>query len=123
MRRRRFQKPKIKNVRGYWIAQYRDLGGRKRKVSLGPVKTTTKREAEEKLGKILGPINATTSEPSPEMKFGHLVRQVYFPFYKLKWKQSTADSNEPRIEFHLISAFENRPLSNLKIAGTSCSLS
>src|ERR1035441_4320646 len=31
MRRRRYRKPKIKNVKGYWIAQYRDLGGTKRR--------------------------------------------------------------------------------------------
>src|SRR6516164_10563707 len=38
MRRRRYRKPRVKNVNGYRIAQYRDLGGRKRKVSLGPLK-------------------------------------------------------------------------------------
>ena len=66
VRRRRYQKPRIKNVNGYWIAQYRDLAGRKRKVSLGPVKTTRKGEAEEKLSEILEPINAKRDEPSPQ---------------------------------------------------------
>jgi hypothetical protein len=68
MRRRRYQKPKIRNVKGYWIAQFRDLGGTKRKVSLGPVRTTKKSEAEERLAKILEPINSRRAEPSPSMK-------------------------------------------------------
>lgn len=112
MRRRRYQKPTIKNVNGYWIAQYRDLGGTKRKVSLGPVKTTRKGEAEQKLNEILAPINARRDAPSPQMKFGQFVRQVYFPFYKRKWKGSTADANEDRIPHHLVSAFEARTLSS-----------
>jgi integrase len=114
MRRRRYQKPRVSKVNGYWIGQYRDLSGRKRKASFGPVRTTRKGDAEKKFDEILAPINARRHEPSPEMKFGHFVRQVFFPFYKRKWKQSTADSNEPRIEFHLISAFENRPLSSFR---------
>ena len=40
-----------------WIAQYRDLGGTKPKVSLGPVRATRKGVAEERLNAILVPIN------------------------------------------------------------------
>jgi integrase len=97
-------------VEGYWIAQYRDLGGIKRKVSLGPVKATTKREAEERLDKILEPINSRLDEPSPEMKFGSFVRQVYLPFYSRKWKGSTTKTNTDRVEHHLLSEFDRRPL-------------
>ena len=95
MRRRRYRKPKIKNVKGYWIAQFRDLGGTKRKVSLGPVKTTRKSDAEERLATILEPINSRRDEPSPEIKFGPFVRQIYLPFYSRKWKRSTAATNGP----------------------------
>jgi len=98
MRRRRYQKPKIKNVKGYWIAQYRDLGGAKRKVSLGPVKATRKSDAEEKLAGILEPINSRRAEPSPDIKFGPFVRQIYLPFYRRKWKGSTTATNEDRLE-------------------------
>jgi hypothetical protein len=87
--RRRYQKPRIKNVKGYYIAQYRDLGGTKRKVSLGPVKTTKKSEAEERLAGILEPINSRRSEGSAGTKFGSFVRQIYLPFYGRKWKGST----------------------------------
>jgi integrase len=110
MRRRRYQKPKIKNVKGYWIAQFRDLGGTKRKVSLGPVKTTKKSEAEERLASILEPINSRRAEPSPDMKFGPFVRQTYLPFYTRKWKGSTTATNVDRLDHHLLDVFEERPL-------------
>src|SRR5215813_6175450 len=110
MRRRRYQKPKIRNVKGYWIAQYRDLGGTKRKVSLGPVRTTKKSEAEGKLGRILEPINSRRDEPSPNMTFGQFVRQIYLPFYRRKWKGSTTDTNEERLTRLLLNEFEDRSL-------------
>ena len=54
------------------IAQHRDLGGTKPKVSLGPVRTTRKGVAEERLNAILVPINVATvsmvvmgARPSP----------------------------------------------------------
>jgi hypothetical protein len=110
MRRRRFQKPKIKNVEGYWIAQFRDLGGTKRKVSLGPAKKTRKHDAEVMPAKILEPINARCLEPSPEMTFGQFVRQIYVPFYSRKWKESTRETNWDRVRYHLVSVYEERLL-------------
>ena len=95
---------------GYWIAQYRDLASIKRKVSLGPVKTTSKREAEERLDKILEPINSRLDEPSPDMKFGPFIRQVYFPFFSRKWKGSTMATNLDRVNYHLVTEFDERRL-------------
>ena len=112
MRRRRFQKPKIKNVGGYWIAQFRDLEGTKKRTSLGPVSKVKKYEAEEKLAQILEPLNTRLAEPTPNCTFGQFIRQIYLPFYKRKWKTSTAVSNEDRLGFHLTGPFEDRPLSN-----------
>jgi integrase len=111
MRRRRFQKPKIRNTGGYWIAQYRDLDGRKRKVSLGPVAKTKKFEAEKKLSGLLEPLNAAATEPGADILLGAFVRHIYLPFYRRKWKTSTAYSNEGRITLHLLGDLEERPLS------------
>jgi integrase len=113
MRRRRYRKPRIKNVGGYWIAQYRDLDGTKRKVSLGPVRVVRKGEAEEKLAKILEPIN-TQQECAAEIEFGQFVRQVYFPFYRRKWKRSTIETNEDRFKQHLLPEFERRKLDTFR---------
>ncbi len=114
MRKRRYQKPRIRNVGGYWIAQYRDLGGRKRKVSLGPVSKTRKPAAEQQLARILEPINRTAESPGPEREFSGFVRNVYFPFYQHKWKDSTMPCNVGRIEHNLIPVFEGRDLDSLK---------
>ena len=108
--RRRFQKPRIKNKGGYWIAQFRDLEGRKRKVSLGPVAKTKKVDAERKLARLIEPINSHLAEPRADFKFGAFVRQVYFPFYRRKWKASTTACNEDRVGRHLLRLFEDEPL-------------
>jgi hypothetical protein len=108
--RRRFQKPRIKNKGGYWIAQYRDLEGRKRKVSLGPVARTKKSDAERNLARLLEPVNSCAAVPTTEFGFGAFVRQVYLPFYRRKWKVSTTACNEGRIALHLVPAFDAHPL-------------
>jgi integrase len=106
--RRRFQKPRIRNKGGYWIAQYRDLEGRKRKVSLGPVTRTKKVDAEHKLARLLEPVNSGLAGPTAQFRFGAFVRQVYLPFYRRKWKTSTRTSNEGRIALHLSDEFDPR---------------
>ena len=110
--RKRFQKPRIKDKGGYWIAQYRDLDGRKRKVSLGPVAKTKKVNAELKLAQVLEPINNPATKAGEDYDFGAFVREVYLPFYHRKWKASTRYSNEQRVNSHLTSAFEKRNLRN-----------
>lgn len=57
--RRRYQKPRITDKGGYWIAQYRDVAGVK--------------EAEERRAKILEPINATLAAPRRGWTFGNFV--------------------------------------------------
>ena len=111
--RKRYRKPKINNNCGYWIAQFRDLDSKKRRISLGPVDKVRKYEAEKKLAKILEPINSA-SEPSPDMPFGDFVNNIYLPFYKRGWKESTAQANRERIDYHLITAFEKRELGGLR---------
>jgi len=111
--RKRYRKPKIKNVSGYWIAQYRDRDGTKRRKSLGPVDQVRKYEAEKKLAMILEPINSA-SEPSPEMPFAAFVETTYLPFYKRGWKESTARANEDRIQYHLLRDFDERTLGGFR---------
>jgi integrase len=108
--RRRFQKPRIRNKGGYWIAQFRDLEGRKRKVSLGPIARTKKVDAELMLAQLLEPINSSVAEPTPDFEFGTFIRQIYFPFYRRKWKASTAACNVGRVGLYLVQPFEKRAL-------------
>ena len=110
MRRKRFRKPTIKNKGGYWIAQYRDLDGNKRKNSLGPVCKTRKSEAEARLAAILAPINSRLGAPSDQLEFEDFLRQIYLPFYQRKWKRSTRMTNLNRFQNHLTPEFAGRAL-------------
>src|ERR1035438_10502780 len=65
----------------------------------------TKAQAQAALAAILAPINSVHARPSQHWLFGDFVNQIYFPFYRRKWKRSTAMTNEDRIGHHLISEF------------------
>jgi integrase len=56
------------------------------------------------------PSTAKRSEPSEQKSFGDFVGQVYLPFYRRKWKRSTAMTNEDRLAHHLTSEFDPRSL-------------
>ncbi len=111
---RRYQKPRVRNKGGYWIAQYRDQEGRKRKSSLGPVACTKKSVAEQKLAEILEPINAHLDRPRRSWGLREFVEQIYLPFYRRKWKRSTATTNEDRVRFHLTHPYGERLVSSFR---------
>ena len=67
-----------------------------------------------KLDAILGPINCRTEAPSPSVKWGEFVRNTYLPFYKRKWKRSTAECNEHRLKFYLSPLYAERTLGSFK---------
>jgi integrase len=66
----------------------------------------TKAEAEAVLSAILRPINSgAISTAKPVYTFEQFVRDVYLPFCRRSWKESTATTSEQIINFHLVSAF------------------
>ena len=107
--RRRFQKGYLQKVRGVWVARWREDGQRKAR-KLGRVSLMTKAQALTELAAIVGPINSRRGQPSEQMSFGDFVQQVYLPFYRRKWKRSTAMTNEDRIAHHLTPEFAPRSL-------------
>jgi hypothetical protein len=120
MRRRR-QNGCLSKVDGFWHAQYWEDGHR-RKRSLGKCSKMTRTQAEEELAAILAPINARGATPSAACTFGDFVAGNYFPFYKRKWKRTTAAENESRIDCHLIPIFEARTLSSVSRDGLQAML-
>jgi integrase len=112
MHRRRHQKGSLIKQDGYWHAQWWEDGHR-RKRSLGKVSKMTKAKAQEELAAILAPINARGATPSAVCQFGDFVDGNYFPFYKRKWKRTTAAENKSRIKCHLIPIFESRTLGSI----------
>jgi integrase len=70
----------------------------------------TKAQALCEMAAIVAPINCTRSEPSDQTTFDEFVQQVYLPFYRRKWKRSTAMTNEDRIARYLTSDLGPRSL-------------
>jgi len=72
----------------------------------------TKTQAKAKVATILAPIKLQQRTASERCIFSDFVEQVFLPFYRRKWKRSTASSNQERISFHLISEFGKRSISS-----------
>lgn len=110
--RKRHQKGTLSNVGGMWIAQWWE-NGHHRKKTLGRRSSLTKSEARSQLALILSPLNARPNSPQEKHNFDDFLANVYFPFYKRKWKSSTAESNEDRIRHHLLSEYSRRELGSI----------
>src|SRR4051794_12858818 len=107
--RRRYQEGSLKKVNGKWIAQWWEDGHR-RKRTLGSVSTVPKAQARSELDQILAPINSRADGPSPSKKWGDFVKNTYLPFYRRKWKRSSAQTNEDRLRVHLEPIYSERTL-------------
>jgi len=106
--RKRFQKGNVRKIHGAWIGRWWE-DGQRRHEKLGRASEMTKSEAREKLTEKLRPINAK-AEVNRVWTFGDFVEDVFFPFYRRKWKRSTRMTTEDRINHHLVSEFEERRL-------------
>lgn len=107
--RKRYQKGSLRKHRGAWVARWWQDGKRKAQ-TLGRISDLTKAQAQFRLAAIVGPINGQRDQPSEEKTFGDFVQHVYLPFYRRKWKRSTAMTNEDRLAHHLTSEFSARSL-------------
>ncbi len=107
--RKRFQQGNLFKRNGTWVGQWWDDGHR-RKRTLGSLNQMTKAQARIALAAIVEPINARTSGANPNCTLQDLVEGVFFPFYRRKWKRSTAGTTEDRIERHILTEFGSRAL-------------
>ena len=112
--RKRYQQGSLRKVDGKWIAQWRDIEGIKRKRTLGRVSLVTKAQARTELDAILAPINGRACSPSASTRFGEFVMSTYLPFYRRKWKRSSATTNEGRLRHDLLPGFSERSLGSFK---------
>jgi len=69
-----------------------------------------KAQAQGELDAILAPINGRIEAPSPSAKWGLFVNTTYLPFYRRKWKRSSAMTNEDRLRVHLVPIYAERTL-------------
>jgi integrase len=74
----------------------------------------SKAQALSELAAIVAPINSTRRKPSDQTIFDEFVQQIYLPFYRRKWKRSTAMTNEDRITRYLTSELGPRSLGSFE---------
>ena len=118
MRRRRFQKgslkPRKRNGRWYWYAQWRENGAPKSK-EFGLCSKLTKSDAEAQLATILAPLNQVMQRPRPSVfTFEQFVNDVYLPVQRGNWKESTKGTSEQNIRLHLVGSLSSRLLRSLQ---------
>lgn len=106
MRRKRFQrgslKPRKRNGKNYWYAQWRE-DGKPRSKELGLCNKVSRAEAEAKLAEILHPQNMLAGQSvTPIYTFGQFIEVIYLPVYHRKWKPSTAITEENRLKANLV---------------------
>ncbi|MFZ0592258.1 MAG: tyrosine-type recombinase/integrase [Bryobacteraceae bacterium] len=117
MRRKRFQRgnitPRKRNGKNYWLAQWREDGIHRTK-ELGLCSKITRLNAEAMLQEILKPINeGIERRESAKFTFEQFVETAYLPVFERKWKSSTADTETPRIRFHLVRGLGDKLMRNI----------
>ena len=113
MRRRRYQSGSLKQRCDKWIGQWWEGERRKNRV-LGPVATMTKSAAHAALNKILADLKASEGKPESNITLGQFIENIYYPFYKRKWKGSTAVCNVQRVNTHVVSTLGARLLTDFR---------
>ena len=118
MRRKRFQKGSLqprKHCRyRMWVACYWENGGRRSKV-LGRCSQLGRGKAEAALAAILQPINNGVARgPRIIDTFVQFIENVYLPFCRRSWKESTAGTSEQIVRTHLIPEFGKYLLSAIR---------
>src|SRR5580700_7106232 len=109
MRRKRFQRGSLQSRKHgrhrVWVALWWEDGCRRCKV-LGRSSQLTKADAEAVLSSILRTINSGASQTTqPVYTFAQFINEVYLPFCRRSWKESTAATSEQIIKSHLIPEF------------------
>jgi integrase len=109
MRRMRFQRGSLQSRKHgryrVWVVFFYVEGIRRCK-TLGRQSQMSKAEAEAVLSAILREVNAgTASTTRPIYTFEQFVSDVYLPFGRRGWKESTAGTSEQIIKSHLVPEF------------------
>jgi integrase len=105
-RRRRYQNGSLQKRKcgkywcrvGYWWE-----GGSRRGKTLGKCADLTKGDAMTALSGLLKPINVEAARPvERRWTLKELIDEAYLPYCRRKWKESTAETTEDRIQHHLV---------------------
>jgi integrase len=117
VQRKRFQEGSLQ-VRSHgrlknWVVLYRERGVRKYQ-TLGLFSKLTRSAAQEKQAVFMQEVNARlATAPDPGVTFGDFLEGVALPFYRVKWKTSTASTTESRMRHHLMGEYKDARLQDL----------
>jgi integrase len=92
-----------------WLASWRD-GTTHHSKTLGKVNTMTKTAAQEVLRGLVQEVNERRG--LVEYTLQGFARNIVFSWYRRKWKASTAQTTEDRIDHHILKELGNKPLSS-----------
>lgn len=121
MRRRRFQKGSLQlrkhGNRRVWVVLYYDDRGERRYSTLGWASEMNKGEAHEKRQEFMRGVNGGDRTPGPTrpVTVKEFLEQIYLPFYRGKWKESTAGTSENRIQHHIVNELGDERLEDLAL--------
>jgi integrase len=109
MRRKRFQRGSLQSRKHgrhrVWVAFWREDGIRRCKM-LGRQSQMSRAEAEGVLTAVLQAVNNGAARAArPVYTFEQFVSDVYLPFCRRSWKESTAGTSEQIIKSHLTPEF------------------
>jgi integrase len=118
MRRKRFQRGSLQSRKHgrhrVWVGFWTVDGVRKCK-TLGRQSQVTRMEAEVVLSAILREVNnGTAAAGRPVYSFEQFVDEVYLPFCRRSWKESTAGTSEQIIQTHLVPELGKTLLQSLR---------
>jgi integrase len=119
VRRKRYQEGSLQvrshGKRKNWVVLYREAGVRKY-YTVGLHSKMSKSQAQEKQAEFMKEVNARAAHaPDPNVTFGDFLEGVALPFYRSKWKRSTASTTESRIRHHLLAEFGEQKLTSLTL--------
>lgn len=121
MRRRRFQKGSLQlrkhGNRRVWVVLYYDDRGERRYSTLGWASEMNKGKADEKRQEFMRGVNGGDRTPGPTrpVTVKEFLEQVYLPFYRGKWKESTGGTSENRIQHHIVNELGDERLEDLAL--------
>jgi integrase len=107
---KRVQQGSVKLQRKSWIGMWRDHQGGRRSKKLGSRSTMTKTEARQSLLAYLTQLGINEQDQQ-HVTIKEFVDNVFLPFYKKrKWKESTAETTEDRINYYIKQHYQDREL-------------
>jgi integrase len=100
------------------VVLYYDEQGERRYQTLGLASELKKGDANEKCQEFMRKINGgdRTAAPVRPPTVKEFLDQVYLPFYRGKWKESTAGTTENRIQHHIVKGLGMERLEDLTLA-------